>query len=85
MGLGLIKGKINTTFFMSNCDILINENYVDIYRYHIKNKNVLTMVCSFKTGSYSIWSSYNESRWNGSKIGRKTANGISYEYGIICY
>ena len=47
-GLRLIKGKINTTFFMSNCDILINENYVDIYRYHIKNKNVLTMVCALK-------------------------------------
>lgn len=70
---------------MSNCDILINENYVDIYRYHIKNKNVLTMVCALKREAIPYGVVTTKADGTGSKIGRKTANGISYEYGIICY
>ena len=47
-GLKLLKGKINSTFFMSNCDILIDENYSEIYRYHKKKKNIITLVCALK-------------------------------------
>ena len=47
-GLRLIRGNIDKTFFMTNCDIIVNENYDDIYRYHKKNKNILTMVCALK-------------------------------------
>lgn len=47
-GLSLIKGKIDTTFVLSNCDILIEENYEKIYKYHKKQKNLITMVCSIK-------------------------------------
>ena len=38
-GLSLLKGKINKTFILSNCDILIDENYEKIYEYHKKGEN----------------------------------------------
>lgn len=47
-GLSLLKGKINSTFMLSNCDILIDEDYEKIYRYHLENNNLITMVCSLK-------------------------------------
>jgi len=47
-GLSLLKGKINTTFILSNCDILIEEDYEKIYNYHKKENNLITMVCSLK-------------------------------------
>lgn len=50
--LRLLKDKIHSTFFVSNCDILINENYADILEYHRHNKNELTVVAALKT--YSI-------------------------------
>lgn len=47
-GLSLLKGKINFTFILSNCDILIEEDYEKIYNYHKKENNLITMVCSLK-------------------------------------
>lgn len=46
--LYLIKDKINTTFFVSNCDIIINEDYAEILKYHQENKNELTIVSALK-------------------------------------
>lgn len=47
--LRLLKDQINTTFFVSNCDILIEENYSEILDYHRNNKNELTVVAAVKT------------------------------------
>lgn len=47
-GLSLLKGKIRSTFILSNCDILIEEDYEKIYDYHKKENNLITMVCSLK-------------------------------------
>ena len=47
-GLSLLKGKINSTFILSNCDILIEEDYEKIYNHHKKENNLITMVCSLK-------------------------------------
>jgi dTDP-glucose pyrophosphorylase len=47
-GLSLLKGKIDSTFILSNCDILIDEDYEKILNYHKKEKNLVTMVCSLK-------------------------------------
>lgn len=47
-GLSLLKGKINSTFILSNCDILIEEDYEKIYNYHKKENNLITMICSLK-------------------------------------
>ena len=48
-GLRLLeKDKINQTFFMTNCDILIDADYSEILSYHKKEKNIITMVCAEK-------------------------------------
>lgn len=47
-GLSLLKGKINSTFVLTNCDILIEEDYEKIYNYHKRENNLITMVCSLK-------------------------------------
>ena len=44
----MLKNKINSTFFVTNCDILINQNYHDIYNYHKDSKNDITIVASLK-------------------------------------
>ncbi len=46
--LSLLKGKLDKTFFVSNCDILVKQDYRDIYEYHKKNKNEITLVASLK-------------------------------------
>lgn len=46
--LSLLKEKINTTFFVTNCDILVDADYSDILKYHKNNKNKITMVTSLK-------------------------------------
>ncbi|MBQ9901994.1 MAG: NTP transferase domain-containing protein [Clostridia bacterium] len=50
-GLSLLRGKIDTTFFFSNCDNLLLANYERILEFHRKNSNVITMVCACKNFS----------------------------------
>jgi len=47
-GLSLLKGKLNEPFFLTNCDVLIRANYKEIYDFHKKNKNMITIVAAFK-------------------------------------
>lgn len=47
-GLAYLKNKIDKTFFLSNCDILINADLECIYRTHKKEKNKITFVCAMK-------------------------------------
>lgn len=47
-GLSLLKGKIKETFILSNCDILIQEDFSEIYDFHKKNNNIITMVCALQ-------------------------------------
>lgn len=46
--LYLIKDQIKTTFFVSNCDIIINQDYSEIYKYHKAHENELTIVAALK-------------------------------------
>jgi dTDP-glucose pyrophosphorylase len=46
--LHLLKGKINTTFFVSNCDILIDQDISEIFEYHRANQNEITLVAALK-------------------------------------
>ena len=46
--LYLLKNKINTPFFISNCDILVDQDYHEIWEYHKKNENDLTIVSVLK-------------------------------------
>ena len=44
-GLYLLKEKIQETFFLTNCDILVEADYGKIYDIHKEKNNILTMVC----------------------------------------
>ena len=49
--VSLLKGKIMTPFFVSNCDSINEQDYRDVYDYHVSNHNdmtIVTMVKSFK-------------------------------------
>lgn len=49
--VSLLKGKINSPFFVSNCDSINEQDYRDVYGYHRNNHNdmtIVTMVKSFK-------------------------------------
>lgn len=46
--LHLLKHKISSTFFVSNCDIIIDEDYGEILRYHRENHNEITVVAAIK-------------------------------------
>lgn len=46
--LHLLNGLIKSTFFVSNCDIIIDQDYSEIYRYHKNNGNELTLVAALK-------------------------------------
>lgn len=50
--LHLLKDRINSTFFVSNCDIIIDEDYSEILKFHCNNKNEITVVAALK--NYSI-------------------------------
>ena len=47
-GLSLLKGKIQQTFFFSNCDNLLTANYERMLQFHCENHNAITMVCAYK-------------------------------------
>ena len=49
--VSLLKGKIDTPFFVSNCDSINEQDYRDVWDYHVNNHNdmtIVTMVKSFK-------------------------------------
>ncbi|NPD46741.1 nucleotidyltransferase family protein [Lentimicrobium sp. S6] len=46
--LHLLKNKIKETFFVSNCDILIDQDYSEILEYHRSHHNELTIVAALK-------------------------------------
>ena len=50
-GLSLLKGKMNDTFFFTNCDNLLTANYNSMLKFHRENNNVITMVCAYKNMS----------------------------------
>ena len=47
--VALLKGKIDTPFFVSNCDIVIDQDMRDVYDYHCENHNDLTIVTAVKS------------------------------------
>lgn len=46
--LGLLKDKIKSTFFVSNCDILVDQDYTEIYDFHKKYNYEITIVAALK-------------------------------------
>jgi dTDP-glucose pyrophosphorylase len=46
--LSLLKKTIDQTFFVSNCDILIEQDFSEILDYHRENNNEITVVAALK-------------------------------------
>lgn len=46
--LYLLKRKIKKTFFLSNCDVMVDADYSDIVHFHRERKNKITIVGSMK-------------------------------------
>jgi dTDP-glucose pyrophosphorylase len=46
--LSLLKGRIDKTFFVTNCDILIEQDYAEVLHYHKGNSNEITLVAVLK-------------------------------------
>lgn len=47
--VSFLKGKITTPFFVSNCDSINDQDYRDVYDYHVQNRNDLTIVTMVKS------------------------------------
>lgn len=47
--LSLLKDKIDETFFVSNCDILIDQDYAEVLNYHRENNNEITVIAALKS------------------------------------
>lgn len=82
-GLSLLKGKITSTFILTNCDILIQEDFSKIYKFHKEKGNVITMVCSLK--NFSIPYGVVEIGEEGNIAGMKEKPQISFFTNTGCY
>lgn len=47
-GLSLLKNKLRDTFILSNCDVLIRDDFSNIYQFHKQSENKISMICSVK-------------------------------------
>lgn len=47
-GIALVGKDIKETFFLTNCDILVEADYEDILKKHKEQQNIITIVCAEK-------------------------------------
>lgn len=47
--LSLLKNQIKQTFFVSNCDILIDQDFSEVLKYHREHENEITIIAALKT------------------------------------
>lgn len=47
-GLKLLSGRYNEPFFMTNCDILVDDDYTKMMSYHKSNHNIATIISAIK-------------------------------------
>ena len=67
--LYLLKNELSGTFFVVNCDILIQADYSKILTYHKENKNLITLIGAVR--DYQI--PYGIVEYNENKTGTVTA------------
>ena len=60
----LIDDTITNPFFVTNCDALILADYYDIYQYHLKSENDITMVSALKNYQIPYGVMHNWRKWN---------------------
>lgn len=71
-----LKDKIKDTFFLSNCDILIEGNYSDMLKYHKEQKAKITLITSLK--HFTI--PYGIVQINGDSIVKKMEEKPEYDF-----
>lgn len=81
--LALLKGQIYTTFFVSNCDILVEADLASLVKYHKDNNNAATMVSAVK--DYSIPYGILETSSNGELTEIKEKPEIVYQVNAGLY
>lgn len=81
--VSLLKGKIATPFFVSNCDSINDQDYRDVYDYHIQNKNELTIVTMVK--SFRIPYGVIETGEDGLMLNLKEKPELSYQVNTGVY
>lgn len=81
--VSLLKGKITTPFFVSNCDIIINQDYRDVYDYHLSNHNDLTIITAVK--SFNIPYGVIETGIDGLMTGLQEKPEITYQINTGVY
>lgn len=74
--VAFLKGKITTSFFVSNCDIIIDQDYRDVYEYHMSNKNDITIVTAVK--NFKIPYGVIETGNNGLMVDLKEKPNLTY-------
>lgn len=42
----MLEGSINSTFFVTNCDIMVDQDYAEILKFHKLNDNEITIVAA---------------------------------------
>ncbi|NLN66072.1 MAG: CBS domain-containing protein [Clostridiaceae bacterium] len=82
-GLSLLKGQIHTPFILTNCDILIDADFREVYDYHLEQKNSITMICSMK--NYKIPYGVIEMGNNGEIRSIREKPGVSFLANTGCY
>lgn len=82
-GLSLLKGKITSTFILTNCDIMIDEDFTKIYRLHKEQEHIITMVCSLK--KFSVPYGVVEIDENGDIARMKEKPELSFLTNTGCY
>ena len=46
--LRMLADSLSGSFFVSNCDVLVEADYADVYKFHKANANLITLVGSMK-------------------------------------
>lgn len=74
--LALLRDVLTSSFFVNNCDILIDQDYGEIYDYHKNHGSLMTMVAAIKT--YRIPYGTLEMGQDGELIGLREKPEFSY-------
>lgn len=82
-GLSLLKGKIDKTFILTNCDILIQDSFEHILKFHKEQKNLITMICSLK--NFPISYGVVDIGKNGTILGMREKPEVSFFTNTGCY
>jgi dTDP-glucose pyrophosphorylase len=81
--LSIIKGKLKSHFIISNCDILIDQDYEEVLNYHIRSENQLTAIAALK--KYEIPYGVLETKENGQLISMQEKPSFNFQVNAGVY